>query len=68
MAGKKYKKAMEFLKEGMEYSVEEAVELLEQTNTVKFDPTVEIHFIKLQVSVHSQTLFLRLTSKKLEQL
>jgi len=35
---------MEFLKEGMEYSVEEAVELLEQTNTVKFDPTVEIHF------------------------
>lgn len=44
MAGKKYKKAMEFLKEGMEYSVEEAVELLEQTNTVKFDPTVEIHF------------------------
>ena len=44
MAGKKYKKAMEFLKEGMQYSVEEAVELLEQTNTVKFDPTVEIHF------------------------
>lgn len=44
MAGKKYKKATEFLKEGMEYSVEEAVELLEQTNTVKFDPTVEIHF------------------------
>ena len=44
MAGKKYKKAMEFLKEGMTYSVEEAVELLEQTNTVKFDPTVEIHF------------------------
>lgn len=44
MAGKKYRKAMEFLKEGMSYSVDEAVELLEQTNTVKFDPTVEIHF------------------------
>ena len=44
MAGKKYKKAMEFLKEGITYSVEEAIELLEQTNTVKFDPTVEIHF------------------------
>jgi len=44
MAGKKYKKAMEFLKEGMTYTVDEAVELLEQTNTVKFDPTVEIHF------------------------
>lgn len=26
------------------YSIEEAVELLERTNTVKFDPTVEIHF------------------------
>lgn len=44
MAGKKYRKACEFLKEGMMYSVSEAVELLEQTNTVKFDPTVEIHF------------------------
>lgn len=44
MAGKKYRKAQEFLKEGMSYSVDEAVELLEQTNTVKFDPTVEIHF------------------------
>jgi len=44
MAGKKYRKAQEFLKEGMSYSVAEAVELLEQTNTVKFDPTVEIHF------------------------
>lgn len=44
MAGKKYRKAQEFLKEWMSYSVSEAVELLEQTNTVKFDPTVEIHF------------------------
>jgi large subunit ribosomal protein L1 len=44
MAGKKYRKACEFIKEGMSYSIDEAVELLEQTNTVKFDPTVEIHF------------------------
>jgi len=44
MAGKKYVKAQEFIKEGMTYSVEEAIDLLEQTNTVKFDPTVEIHF------------------------
>jgi large subunit ribosomal protein L1 len=28
----------------MSYSVSEAVELLEKTNTVKFDPTVEIHY------------------------
>ncbi len=42
--GKKYKKAMEFLKEGMTYPVDEAIELLEKTNTVKFDPTVEVHF------------------------
>jgi large subunit ribosomal protein L1 len=42
--GKKYKKALEFLNAEMKYSVAEAVELLEQTNTVKFDPTVEIHF------------------------
>jgi large subunit ribosomal protein L1 len=42
--GKKYNKALEFLKEDMVYSVEEAVDLLEKTNTVKFDPTVEIHF------------------------
>ena len=42
--GKKYAKALEFLNPEMSYSVDEAVELLEQTNTVKFDPTVEIHF------------------------
>jgi large subunit ribosomal protein L1 len=44
MAGKKYNKAVEFINKDMAYSVEEAVELLEKTNTVKFDPTVEIHF------------------------
>ena len=42
--GKKYKKAVELLNSEMAYKVEEAVELLEKTNTVKFDPTVEIHF------------------------
>jgi len=44
MAGKKYNKAIELINAEMSYSVEEAVELLEKTNTVKFDPTVEIHF------------------------
>lgn len=42
--GKKYNKSLDFLKEGMSYNVDEAVDLLEKTNTVKFDPTVEIHF------------------------
>jgi large subunit ribosomal protein L1 len=41
--GKKYRKAIELLNQDMAYSVEEACELLEKTNTVKFDPTVEIH-------------------------
>ncbi len=44
MAGKKYNKAAELVNKEMAYSIEEAVELLEKTNTVKFDPTVEIHF------------------------
>jgi len=42
--GKKYNKALEMVNQEMAYTVEEAVELLEKTNTVKFDPTVEIHF------------------------
>lgn len=42
--GKKYNKAVEFVNKEMAYSVAEAVELLEKTNTVKFDPTVEVHF------------------------
>ncbi|MDR1988021.1 MAG: hypothetical protein LBQ24_04695 [Candidatus Peribacteria bacterium] len=41
--GKKYNKAVELIT-SESYSVKEAVELLEKTNTVKFDPTVEIHF------------------------
>ena len=44
MAGKKYRKAQELVNPEMSYKVDEAVELLEKTNTVKFDPTVEIHF------------------------
>jgi large subunit ribosomal protein L1 len=42
--GKKYNKAIEMVNQDMAYTVEEAVELLEKTNTVKFDPTVEVHF------------------------
>ncbi len=42
--GKKYKKAVELFNAEMGYSAQEAVELLEKTNTVTFDPTVEIHF------------------------
>ncbi len=42
--GKKYAKAAEFVKADASYSIEEAVALLEKTNTVKFDPSVEIHF------------------------
>jgi len=41
--GKKYNKAIELITSEA-YSVKEAVELLEKTNTVKFDPTAEIHF------------------------
>jgi large subunit ribosomal protein L1 len=41
--GKKYKKAVELITSDS-YNVKDAVELLEKTNTVKFDPTVEIHF------------------------
>jgi len=42
--GKKYNKAVELINAEMSYTVKEAVELLEKTNTVKFDPTVEVHF------------------------
>lgn len=42
--GKKYNKALELVNQEIAYSIEEAVELLEKTNTVKFDPTVEVHF------------------------
>ncbi|MFA5917087.1 MAG: 50S ribosomal protein L1 [Candidatus Gracilibacteria bacterium] len=42
--GKKYVKALELVNKDMLYSVPEAVEMLEKTNTVTFDPTVEVHF------------------------
>jgi len=42
--GKKYNKAVELVNQDMAYTIAEAVELLEKTNTVKFDPTVEVHF------------------------
>jgi large subunit ribosomal protein L1 len=42
--GKKYNKAVELVNSEKAYSVQEAVELLSKTNTVKFDPSVEIHF------------------------
>ena len=42
--GKKYNKALEMVNQEMAYTIDEAVELLEKTNTVKFDPTVEVHF------------------------
>lgn len=42
--GKKYNQAIALVEKERLYTVAEAVELLERTNTVKFDPTVEIHF------------------------
>lgn len=42
--GKKYKKAVEFLEFEKKYTVLESIDLLEKTNTVKYDPTVELHY------------------------
>ncbi len=42
--GKKYVKAAELVNKDLAYSVAEAIELLEKTNTVTFDPSVEVHF------------------------
>ena len=42
--GKKYNKALELINIEMTYPLDEAIELLEKTNFVKFDPTSEIHF------------------------
>lgn len=60
MAGKKYKKAAELVNNEMAYSIEEAVELLEKTNTVKFDPTVEIH-LNLNLDPKYQDQMIRTT-------
>jgi large subunit ribosomal protein L1 len=42
--GKKYNQAVALIEADRAYSVKEAIDLLERTNTVKFDPTIEIHF------------------------
>jgi large subunit ribosomal protein L1 len=42
--GKKYVKAAELVNKDLAYSVDEAIDLLEKTNTVTFNPTIEIHF------------------------
>ncbi|MFZ4461733.1 MAG: 50S ribosomal protein L1 [Patescibacteria group bacterium] len=42
--GKKYNQAVALVDANRLYTTAEAVELLERTNTVKFDPTVEVHF------------------------
>lgn len=42
--GKKYNQVAALVNKDMAYSLDEAVELLLKTNTVKFDSTVEIHF------------------------
>jgi large subunit ribosomal protein L1 len=42
--GKKYNQAASLVEKDRLYSLTEAVDLLERTNTVKFDPTIEIHF------------------------
>ncbi|MDD3646501.1 MAG: 50S ribosomal protein L1 [Candidatus Gracilibacteria bacterium] len=60
MAGKKYVKAAELVNKDMAYSIEEAVELLEKTNTVKFDPTVEIH-LNLNLDPKYQDQMIRTT-------
>ncbi|MCP4524055.1 MAG: 50S ribosomal protein L1 [Candidatus Gracilibacteria bacterium] len=44
MAGKKYNSAAELVNKELAYSVEEAIDLIEKTSFVKFDPTIEIHF------------------------
>lgn len=42
--GKKYNQAVALVEKDRAYTLTEAVDLLERTNTVKFDPTIEIHF------------------------
>ena len=42
--GKKYNQAASLIEQDRIYTLDEAVDLLERTNTVKFDPTIEVHF------------------------
>ena len=58
--GKKYNKALELVNQEMAYSVEEAIDLIEKTNTVKFDPTVEIH-LNLNLDPKYQDQMIRTT-------
>ena len=59
--GKKYEKASELVNKDIEYSVSEAIEMLEKTNTVTFDPTVEVHF-NLALDPKFQDQMIRSTS------
>ena len=56
--GKKYNQAASLIEAERLYSLDEAVELLERTNTVKFDPTIEIHF-NLSIDPRQSTQFSR---------
>lgn len=58
--GKKYNKALELINKDMAYPIEEAIELIEKTNTVKFDPTVEIH-LNLNLDPKYQDQMIRTT-------
>lgn len=42
--GKNYRTSLDKLKEKEFYELTEAIKLLKETNTVKFDPTAELHF------------------------
>ncbi len=41
--GKKYNQAASLIEKDRSYTLKEVVDLLERTNTVRFDPTIEIH-------------------------
>ena len=40
--GKKYVEAKALIEKGKAYSIEEAIELVKKTSTVKFDATVDV--------------------------
>lgn len=55
--GKKYQQACILIEKKKLYSPEEGMHILEQTNFVKFDPTVEIHFhLNLDPKYPDQTI------------
>ncbi|MCT4617510.1 MAG: 50S ribosomal protein L1 [Candidatus Gracilibacteria bacterium] len=61
MAGKKLRKVLELVDQNAVYSMEDAIELIEKTNTVKFDATVEIHF-NLNLDPKYQDQMIRVTT------